>query len=187
MSKQESEGALVVRAKIMLPAIYMFMGLCLLVAAVLALTQPLPHADNPMFLRVTLGGLGLPCSIWLIVSNIRKIYLKRNAIVIDERGIADNTGSMAPGLIPWDEIADVHLLKLKDNTYLCAAPVDYDAWAAHLRRGQRRLAQANLDAGFAPIRIQFKKATERYTAADGLVAVKRFHPEKVSKVRKPKY
>lgn len=187
VSKQESKGALVVRAKIMLPAIYMFMGLCLLVAAVLALTQPLPHADNPMFLRVTLGGLGLPCSIWLIVSNIRKIYLKRNAIVIDERGISDNTGSMAPGLIFWDEIADVHLLKLKDDTYLCVAPKDYDAWSARLRRGQRRLAQANLDAGFAPIRIQFKKATERLTAADGLAAVKRFHPEKVSKVRKPKY
>lgn len=187
MSKQTPGEPLVIRAKVVLPAIYLFMGLCLLVAALLALTQPLPHADNPLFLRVTLGELGLPCSVWLIVSNVRKIHLKRNAIVIDERGITDNTGSMAPGFTPWEEIADVHLLKLKDDTYLCAVPADYDAWSARLRRGQRRLAQANLDAGFAPIRIQFKKATERSGAADGLAAVRRFHPEKVSRVRKPKY
>lgn len=58
---------------------------------------------------------------------------------------------------------------------------------ASLGRAPRRLAQANLDAGFAPIRIQFKKATERLTAADGLAAVRHFCPEKVSKVRKPKY
>lgn len=187
MSKQTSGEVLIVRAKVMLPVIYMFMGLCLLVAGLLALTQPLPHADNPLFLRVTLGGLGTPFSIWLIASNVRKIHLKRNAIVINRQGITDNTGSMAPGFIAWDEIADVHLLKLKDDTYLCATPTDYASWSARLRRGQRRLAQANLDAGFAPIRIQFKKATERYTAADGLAAVRRFHPEKVSKVRKPKY
>lgn len=187
MSKQTSGEALVIRAKIMLPAIYLFMGVCLFAAGMLALTQPLPHADNPMFLRVTLGGLGVPFSVWLIASNARKIYLKRNAIVIDEHGITDNTGSMAPGFVAWDEIEDVHLLKLKDDTYLCATPTDYVSWSARLRRGQRRLAQANLDAGFAPIRIQFKKATERYTAADGLAAVRRFHPEKVSKVRKPKY
>lgn len=187
MSKKTHGEALVVRAKIMLPAIYTFMGVCLLVAGVLALTQPLPHADNPIFLRVTLGGLGTPFAIWLIVSNVRKIHQKRNAIVIDESGITDNTGSMAPGFIPWDEIADVHLLKLKDDTYLCATPTNYEAWSSRLGRGQRRLAQANLDAGFAPIRIQFKKVTERFDAADGLSAVRGFHPEKVSKVRKPKY
>ena len=187
MSKQTYGEALVIRAKILLPAIYTFMGACLLLAGILALTQPLPHADNPIFMRVALSCLGIPFSIWILVSNVRKICLRRNAIVIDERGITDNTGSMAPGFTPWGEIADVHLLKLKDDTYLCAVPTDYDAWSARLRRGQRRLAQANLDAGFAPIRIQFKKATERHTAADGLAAVRRFHPEKVSKVRKPKY
>ncbi len=187
MSKQTSSEALVIRAKILLPAIYTFMGACLLLAGTLALTQPLPHADNPIFMRVALSGLGIPFSIWILVSNVRKICLRRNAIVIDERGITDNTGSMAPGFVAWDEIEDVHLLKLKDDTFLCVTPTDYPGWSARLRRGQRRLAQANIDAGFAPIRIQFKKATERYAAADGLAAVRRFHPEKVSKVRKPKY
>ena len=52
---------------------------------------------------------------------------------------------------------------------------------------QARLAQANKDMGFAPIRIQFKKANDKYTAQDGLAAVRRFAPEKISRIRKPKY
>ena len=41
--------------------------------------------------------------------------------------------------------------------------------------------------GFAPIRIQFKKANDKYTAQDGLAAVRRFAPEKITRIRKPKY
>lgn len=171
----------------MLPAIYCFMSICLLAAALLALTQPLPHADNPLLLKIFLGGCGLACSVWLFTSNIRKILSQRSAIIIDENGITDNTGSMAPGFIAWDDVADVYLLKLKDDTFLCAIPEDYDAWSSKLSKRARRLAQANRDAGFAPIRIQFKKVTERYTAQDGLATVRALHPEKISRVRKPRY
>lgn len=187
MSKTRGSGELVIRNKVLLPAIYGCMGLCMFAAALLALTQPIPHADNPLLMRALLGCLGLPFSLWLIVSSFRKAILRRDAIVIDAAGITDHTGGMAHGFIAWDDIAEVYLLKLKDDTFMCVEPRDRDAWMASLGRAPRRLAQANLDAGFAPIRIQFKKATERLTAADGLAAVRHFCPEKVSKVRKPKY
>lgn len=186
MSKK-SESPLVIRSKIFLPAIYTFMGLCLLLSSVLALTQPLPHADNPLLLYITLGVIGFPVSLAIVVLSARGVVRRRNAIVIDGRGITDNTGSMAPGLIPWEQIEEVYLLKLKDDTYLCVVPSDTDAWLASLGRGRRRLAQANMDAGFAPVRIQFKKVTERYDAQDGLAAARSFHPEKITRVRKPKY
>ena len=63
------------------------------------------------------------------------------------------------------------LLRLKDDTYLCAVPTDYDSWASTRNHRQARLAQANKDMGFAPIRIQFKKANDKYTAQDGLAAL----------------
>ena len=112
---------------------------------------------------------------------------RRNAIVIDESGITDNTDSMGSGFTPWEQISEVFLLRLKDDTYLCAVPTDYDSWASTRNRRQARLAQANKDMGFAPIRIQFKKASDKYTAQDGLAAVRRFAPEKISRIRKPKY
>lgn len=184
---RNSESPLVIRNKILLPAIYTFMGLCLLLSSVLVLTQPLTYAENPLLLFITLGVVGFPVSVAIVIVSARGVVRRRNAIVIDERGIADNTGFMAPGFIPWDQIAEVFLLKLKDDTYLCVVPTDTDAWLASLSCGRRQLAQANLDAGFAPIRIQFKKVTDRHRAQDGLAAVRSFHPEKVTRVRKPKY
>ncbi len=166
---------------------YMFMGLCLFAGAILVLTQPLPFAENPIVMKVGMGWVMLPVSAYIIGSNVVKFAKRRNAIVVDERGITDNSDSMGSGFTPWEQISEVFLLKLKDDTYLCAVPANYDEWVKTRNRRQARLAQANMDMGFAPIRIQFKKATDRYIAQDGLNAVKRFHPEKVTHVRKPKY
>ncbi len=166
---------------------YMFMGLCLFAGAILVLTQPLPFAENPTVMKVGMGWVMLPVSAYIIGSNVVKFAKRRNAIVVDERGITDNSDSMGSGFTPWEQISEVFLLKLKDDTYLCAVPTNYDEWVKTRNRRQARLAQANMDMGFAPIRIQFKKATDRYIAQDGLNAVKRFHPEKVTRVRKPKY
>ena len=187
MAKAQTGEKLSINANVVLLASYLFMGVCLLAGAILVLTQPIPYAENPTIMKVGMGWVMLPVSAFIIGSNITKIAKRRNAIVIDERGITDNTDSMGSGFTPWDQISEVFLLKLKDDTYLCAVPNDYDAWVCTRNRRQARLAQANKDMGFAPIRIQFKKASDRYHAQDGLAAVKRFHPEKVTRVRKPKY
>ncbi len=187
MSRAMEGEKLAINANVVLLASYLFMGACLLLGAILVLTQPLPYAENLLIMKVGMGWVMLPVSAFIIGSNIVKITRRRNAIVIDEKGITDNTDSMGSGFTPWDQIADVHLLKLKDDTFLCAVPVDFDEWVKTRNRRQARLAQANMDMGFAPIRIQFKKASDRVNAQDGLAAVKRFHPEKVSRIRKPKY
>ena len=179
MSRAMEGEKFAINANVVLLASYLFMGACLLLGAILVLTQPLPYAENLLIMKVGMGWVMLPVSALII--------RRRNAIVIDEKGITDNTDSMGSGFTPWDQIADVHLLKLKDDTFLCAVPADYDAWVKTRNRRQARLAQANMDMGFAPIRIQFKKASDRVNAQDGLAAVKRFHPEKVSRIRKPKY
>lgn len=186
MAKAKGASELVIKNKTLLPVLYGAMGLCLLVASVLALVHPLPYAENLVLMRVA-GIVGLPFSLWLVISNFRKAVTRRNVIVIDAAGITDRTGGMAHGFIAWDDVAEVYLLKLKDDTFLCVEPRDRESWMATLGRGARRLAQANIDAGFAPIRIQFKKADERYVAADGLAVAKTLHPEKVTHVRKPKY
>lgn len=187
MSQTNATERFSVTNNIVLLIIYTFMGACLLLASILVLTQPLPYAENPLLMKVAMGWFGFPLAIAFMALNVRKILTRRDAIVVDELGITDRTDGMASGFISWDDIEEVFLLKLKDDTYLCAVPQDYDAWRTQLGARQRRLAQANVDAGFAPIRIQFKKVTDVYTAQDGLCAVRRFHPEKITRVRKPKY
>lgn len=181
------EYELRVKGDVVLPLTHVFMGTCLAIAALLAITQPIPFAENPLLIRIFMGWVGLPLAAAIIVMSARRIVLRGGAIVVDAEGIADRTGPLAPGLIRWNQIQEVYLLKLKDNSFLCVVPKDYDAWLAGLSRGRRRLAQANIDADFAPIRIQFEKATHAVRAEDGLAVARRLHPELITRVRKPRY
>ena len=123
MSKENTATErLSITANVVLLGSYLFMGVCLLAGAILVLTQPLPFAENPMIMKVGMGWVMIPVSLFIICSNIIKIVRRRNAIVIDESGITDNTDSMGSGFTPWGQISEVFLLRLKDDTYLCAVP-----------------------------------------------------------------
>ncbi|WP_058270130.1 STM3941 family protein [Olsenella massiliensis] len=187
MSRTNEGEKLAINANAVLLVSYLFMGACLLSGSIIVLTQPLPYAENLLIMKICMGWIMLPISVFIIGSNIVKLIHRHSVIVIDEKGITDNTDSMGSGFTPWNQISDVHLLKLKDDTFLCAVPTNYDEWVKIRNRRQARLAQANIDMGFSPIRIQFKKAGDHIDARDGLAAVKRFHPEKVSRIQKPKY
>jgi hypothetical protein len=112
---------------------------------------------------------------------------RHNAILIDESGITDHTTSFSAGFIAWDDIKEVYLLRLHDDDYMCVVPANFDTWYASLNKRQQRLAKANMDAGFAPIRIQFKKVTEKVKSKEGVAFCKKIQPKKVTHVRKPKY
>lgn len=181
------EGRLEVRYGIALPLILVFCGLCLLLSAALAAFAPIPYAENPLLTRVVMGYCGLPISIALIAFNLRKVISRRWAILIDERGITDFSSALSSGFTPWDEIEEVYLLRLKNDDFLCAEPIDYDSWFAKLSSRQQRLATANKDAGFAPIRIQFRKVSDHVTSKEGVAFCKKIAPKKVGRVRKPRY
>lgn len=182
-----ANDVLEIRNPIIFHAILVFMGLCLAAAASLAIFAPLPYAENPLVMRIGMGYCGLPISLALIYMNARKILFRRNAVRIDLDGITDNSTALSSGFTAWDDIAEVFLLRLKNDDYLCALPVDYDAWYQRLSKRQQKLAQANLDAGFAPIRIQFRKVSTRVTSKEGVSFVKKLFPKKVTRVRKPRY
>ena len=88
MSKENTATErLSITANVVLLGSYLFMGVCLLAGAILVLTQPLPFAENPMVMKVGMGWVMIPVSLFIICSNIIKIVRRRNAIVIDESGI----------------------------------------------------------------------------------------------------
>ncbi len=164
-----------------------FMGVCILVAAILAATQSLPYAPNPALMKYTTGYLGVPFAILFVAYNVHRIVNRRNAILIDEKGVTDHTTSFSAGFIAWEDIQEVYLLRLHNDDYMCVVPTDIDGWYAALNKRQQRLAKANMDADFAPIRIQFKKVTEKVKSKEGVAFCKKIRPKKVTHVRKPRY
>lgn len=176
-----------VRFNIVLHLILIFCGACMLCAAVLAAFAPIPYAENPLLVRIGMGYCGIPASLALIGINLRKVLFRRSAVRIDEDGITDHTSAFSSGFTSWDDLREVYLLRLKNDDFLCAEPLDYDAWFAKLTKQQQRLASANRDLGFAPIRIQFRKVSDHVSSKDGVSFCKRIKPKKVGAVRKPRY
>ncbi|EHF03047.1 hypothetical protein HMPREF1008_00088 [Olsenella sp. oral taxon 809 str. F0356] len=186
-SASKSKKSLVVKRNAMKYIALVFMGICLFTTALFCIFAPLPYADNELLMRIGMGYLGLPTAIAIIVFNSYEFVVKRKAIILDEHGITDYTNSMSSGFTPWDEISDVYLLKLKSGDYLCADPVNLNAWLGTLSKKQIRLAQANMDLGFSPIRVQFSSVTDAITAKEGVDFVKTLQSKKVSHTRKPRY
>ena len=182
-----SNGCLEVRNNVFRHITIIFMGLCLGLCSVLAITQPLPFAENELLMRIWMGYLGLPVSITLVAFNVWRIVSRPYAIIINDAGITDYTTALSSGFTPWDEISSVFLLRLKSDDFLCALPADYEKWLEERTPRARKLATANVESGFAPIRIQFKKASDTVTAQDGLKAVRQLKPQLVTKTRKPRY
>lgn len=187
VEKQVSDTSFAVNNDVVIHLLLIFMGVCILIAAFLAATQDLPFAPNPILMRYTTGYLGIPFAILFIAYNVHRIVNRHNAILIDENGVTDHTTSFSAGFIAWDDIKEVYLLRLHDDDYMCVVPADFDTWYATLNKRQQRLAKANMDAGLAPIRIQFKKVTEKVKSKEGVAFCKKIQPKKVSRVRKPKY
>ena len=161
-----------------------FMAVCMLVAAVLTLSNPLPGSDNPTWMFISMGVIGLPVSVALLAYEIRKLLFDRNMLVIDESGILDRSNVMAPGKLEWEQIEGVYKLSIRDDTFLCIDVRERDAWMAGLSRRARRLAQANVDMGYAPVRIQAATFSHSVTTDDLLRCVRELHPELVRKGRK---
>lgn len=185
--KQVSDTSFAVSNDVIIHLLLIFMGACILTAAILAATQSLPYAPNPALMKYTTGYLGIPFAILFIAYNVHRIVNRHNAILIDESGVTDHTTSFSAGFIAWDDIKEVYLLRLHDDDYMCVVPSDFDAWYATLNKRQQRLAKANMGAGFAPIRIQFKKVTEKVKSKEGVAFCKKIQPKKVTRVRKPRY
>jgi hypothetical protein len=164
-----------------------FMAVCLLVAAILAVTSPLPYAQDELWMRASLGILGIPAALALLYINVRKLTSKKYAVRIDESGILDESSAMSPGFVPWGDIADVYLLRLKSGDFLCIQPKDVEAWVAGLPKSSQRLANANTDMGYAPMRVQIEELSKAHTCEEAVSVIKGLHPELVRKMKKPKY
>lgn len=184
MSKNNRPTSLSVQRDLFKYVSLAFMAVCMSVAAVLALTAPeLPGTDNPTWMRIGMGVFGLPFSIGLLVFEIRRIFFDRYIFRIDEQGILDRSSAMAPGFVSWDAIQDVYLLTVQDNEFLCIDFNDREAWVGSLSKRRQRLAKANMDMGYAPMRVQFAAFTNVYGVRDALDVVKTLHPELLRRKR----
>ena len=87
------------------------------------------------------------------VSVLQKLFTAGPAVIINSRGITDNSSGVSLGFIAWDEIADVREYTFQNQTFLGIDPKDLDALIAKQPKWKRTAIRANVKLGAAPVNI----------------------------------
>ena len=97
---------------------------------------------------VTIGFFGA-----VAASIVKHLLTAGPAVIIDSRGITDNSSGVSVGFIAWDEVAEVREYTFQHQTFLGIEPKDLNAILARLPKWKRTAIRGNVKLGAAPINI----------------------------------
>lgn len=117
-----------------------------------------PQIDNFVFNDSWLKyGGAISCVLffgWAITYFIKKLFEKTPGMIIDEKGVTDNSSAVTVGFIPWEDviqIAKIEVMKQKMLLILVKNPEDYIQRQEGIIK--RKLMEANLKDRGTPITI----------------------------------
>lgn len=90
---------------------------------------------------------------WGIAMIARKWIDPKPGLVLDARGLTDNTSALSAGLIPWSDIAGFEVRRIQRQRILYVLLNDPKAYVAKFGPAKRALLNANLRFGPSPVAI----------------------------------
>ena len=89
----------------------------------------------------------------IAISVLKHLVTLGPAIIINEKGIVDNSSGVSVGFIAWEDIAEVREYTFENQTFLGIMPKDLDKLLAKQPKWKRTAIRANLKLGAAPVNI----------------------------------
>jgi hypothetical protein len=87
------------------------------------------------------------------VSVLKHLLFRGPAVVINSKGIVDNSSGVSVGFIAWDEIEEICEYRFQDQTFLGITLKDVNKVVARQPKWKRSVIRANLKLGAAPVNI----------------------------------
>lgn len=87
------------------------------------------------------------------VSVLKHLLTLGSAVIINAKGIVDNSSGVSVGFIAWDEIAEIREYTVQNQTFLGIELKDVNKVLARQPKWKRRVIRANLKLGAAPVNI----------------------------------
>lgn len=87
------------------------------------------------------------------ISVLKHLITAGPAVVINAKGIVDNSSGVSVGFIAWDEIDEIREYTFQNQTFLGVTPKDLDKVLARQPKWKRGAIRANVKLGAAPINI----------------------------------
>jgi hypothetical protein len=100
---------------------------------------------------VFIGGIGLAFFGFAAVTLFLKIVRNKPSVVVDERGISDNSAVINAGFIPWSDIERVFLTQIAGNTSIAIVPRDPEAFMNKYNPAMKKLMQVNMSMMNFPV------------------------------------
>ena len=92
------------------------------------------------------GGFG-------VFATIRKLFDSSPGLIIDERGITDNSSAFPGGFIPWADIAGFEARQIYNQRILYVLLNDHQKYIAKFNPIKRALLTANMKIAASPVVI----------------------------------
>ena len=108
---------------------------------------------HPLLLQIV-GIIGIVFFSWTGFMSIKKLFDSQPGLVIDHKGITDNSSGVSMGLIPWEDIASVETTKMIGTKFLIIQLHDPQKYLDQAKSPiQKRLLKANHKKYGTPISI----------------------------------
>lgn len=151
-----------------------------LTLAILAIIMVLPSvfiiiADTNgarKFINRIVGTFGFIFFGVCLIFLIKRLIKPKNILVINDKGIEDNSSAISLGFIPWDSIEEVYLSQVVTERFICININNIDERLNELSFVKRTLIKINLLFGYAPVSITLNST--KYKHEDVIKIIKSY-------------
>ena len=127
---------------------------------------PWKYTKEPMLSEIIMFvGLSI-ITLIILINLIIKIAKPQAIIIVNDKGIFDNSPFIGVGFIPWEKISNFNVVIIKQTEnyerYLGIDLITIDDFNSNLKAIKRRNIEANLKNGNNPILISLKYSQRSY-------------------------
>lgn len=102
---------------------------------------------------ILIGLLSIAFFGWGFIILIKRIFTSYSLLIVDEQGMTDHSSALALGFVPWEDIENVQLRHMLNQTFISVSVKDQEAYLAKMSTLQRNATKANLKMGYPLINI----------------------------------
>lgn len=115
--------------------------------------------QNPFLLA--LYSLCTLCMIFSFLFYLKKIRTKSAILEVDDRGITDNSSSLAIGFVPWEDIKSIRITSFWSSRYIGLDLVREKDYYQKYSFLKRKIAELNKKLGLASVNIPLELTGEK--------------------------
>lgn len=90
---------------------------------------------------------------WGFIIFVKRIFNNQPLLMVDQHGITDHSSALALGFIPWQDIENIQLRHMLNQTFISVSVKDQEVYLAKMSSLQRNASKTNLKMGYPLINI----------------------------------